>query len=189
MKTNTTNTELEVRFLEIDQKELSKKLLALGAKDLGEDFLEEIIFYDKNLEWKKEMKLVRLRKTKKGTDLAFKHHPGFGTMNTTEIEFQVPDFDNAKLFLEAIGLVGFRHQEKRRHTFTYEDVVIDFDTWPTLPTYVEIEGHSEEDLKNMAAKLELPWDKMIDKSAAYVIEHYYNIPVRSLSFFTFDKIE
>ena len=57
--------ETEVRFLNIDEKQLKEKLKHLGAKDLGEDFLSEIIYYDKKLEWLRDgKKLVRLRKQK-----------------------------------------------------------------------------------------------------------------------------
>jgi len=46
-----TNREIEVRFLEIDYPSLVEKLNGLGAEDFGEDFLREIIFYDKDLKW------------------------------------------------------------------------------------------------------------------------------------------
>lgn len=40
------NTEIEVRLWEIDKAALVEKLRRLGAEDLGEDILEDIIFYD-----------------------------------------------------------------------------------------------------------------------------------------------
>ena len=54
------NTEIETRFLEVDKEKLVSKLNELNAVDKGEVKLEEIIFYDKNLEWLKENKLVKL---------------------------------------------------------------------------------------------------------------------------------
>jgi hypothetical protein len=39
-----SNTEIEVRFLEVNKSKLIGRLHSLGAIDLGEDLLEEIIF-------------------------------------------------------------------------------------------------------------------------------------------------
>jgi hypothetical protein len=46
--------EIETRFLEINKEEFIKKLISLGAIDKGEEKLEEIIFYDQEMSWKKE---------------------------------------------------------------------------------------------------------------------------------------
>ena len=60
---NPENREIEVRFLEIDKAALIARLKELGAHDHGEELLEEIIFYDKDLKWRDvENKRVRLRK-------------------------------------------------------------------------------------------------------------------------------
>ena len=37
--------EIEARFLEVNPEELKKKLKNLGAKDMGEDLLKEILFF------------------------------------------------------------------------------------------------------------------------------------------------
>ena len=54
--------EIETRFLDINKKKIVKKLTELKAEDKGEVKLDEIIFYDKDLKWLDEHKLVRLRK-------------------------------------------------------------------------------------------------------------------------------
>ena len=59
------NKEIECRFLEIDKKDLIKRLKKLGAKDKGEVLLEETIIYDKDLKWRNENRFVRLRKSGK----------------------------------------------------------------------------------------------------------------------------
>lgn len=68
------NREIEARFLNIDFPALKKSLLELGAQDLGEDFLTEVIFYDKELKWQKAKNIiVRLRKSNAGINLTYKH--------------------------------------------------------------------------------------------------------------------
>ncbi len=79
MSSTPDHKEIEVRFLEIDKEALIKKLHELGAKDLGEDLLSEIIIYDKEFTWRDGGKsLLRLRTRNNKTELTFKHrlpHP------------------------------------------------------------------------------------------------------------------
>ena len=176
--------------MDINSKALINKLRSEGAQDLGGDFLREIIFYDKKLKWQyKEKKFVRLRKTKEGIFAAFKHNEEDIAAGTKEIEFQVGDFDKAKEFLEEIGLVSFRRGEKKRRTFKLDKVIIDIDTWPSVPTYVEFEGLDEKSLKKVAARLGFNWSKAVFESPRFIIEKRYRIPVSKLHFFTFQKIE
>lgn len=184
------NREIEVRFLEIDKEALIKKLRELGAEDLGEDFLEEVIFYDKELKWQYEhKKIVKIRKTKDGIFLTFKHKDGDSNLDIKEIEFGISSTEQTIKFLEEIGLVAYRRQQKKRHKFQIDGVTIDIDTWPSVPTYVELEGPSEEALKEIVAKLEFDWKDAEFESPRYLIENRYDIPVSKLKFFTFDRVE
>ena len=184
------NREIEVKFLEIDKEALIKKLHELGAKDFGDDFITEIVFYDKEGKWQfDEVKFVRLRKAKQGITLTFKHKEAHTATGTKEVEFTVDNFEKAKDFLEEVGLVLYRFQEKKRHKFLLDEVIVDIDTWPSVPTYVELEGPSEEAIKDAASILEFDWAKAEFGLAHDVVEGKYNIPVRKLKYFTFDKIE
>ena len=55
---------------------------------------------------------------------------------------------------------------------------IDIDTWPGLPTYMEIEGESEEDLKQI---LNLLGYSMNDAVSCTVDEVYKNIGIDILN--------
>jgi adenylate cyclase, class 2 len=189
MKNMNKNVEIEVRFLEVDKPHLSEILLTLGAIDQGEDFFNEIVFYDKDLKWRDINKFVRLRKTSKGIKLAYKHQHTLSADGVHEIEFEVSDFEKAKDFLEEFNLIAFRQQEKKVHNFLFGEVTVGFDTWPGLPTYVELEGPSEQHLKDTAKQLGLDWSKAIYENAKTVIEKYYNIPVSTYRIYTFDKME
>lgn len=186
----TKNTkELEARFLEIDTEQIKKKLKELGANDLGEDVLYEIIFYDKALTWKSERRFVRLRKTRNGTFLSYKHKPKKESLDMEEVEILVDDWKKTKLLLERTGLVAYREQEKRRHTFRLGEVICDIDTWPSVPSYLEIEGETEKAIKTTAESLGLSWNNAVFYGAGYILEHFYTIPVMSLHAFTFDRVE
>jgi adenylate cyclase, class 2 len=188
---NNHNQEVEVRFLEIQKDELVARLKSIGAQDLGEVMLEEVIFYDKDMRWRdQEHKLVRLRKSGDRVMLTYKHHHSKETADgTEEIEFLVGNMQPAEDFLTKIGLVAFRHQQKLRHSFKLGEVVFDIDTWPRIPTYVEIEAADEAALKQASVQAGLDWKNVVYEDARSVIENKYKIPVGQMRWFTFDKFE
>jgi adenylate cyclase class 2 len=183
------NTEIEVRFLEINKQELIAKLKQLGAADHGEELLEEIIFYDPKFDWLKTNQFVRLRQSRNGIFLTYKDHKVATATGTEEIEFKVGDMQKAQTFLERIGLVAERHQQKLRHSLELDGVIFDIDTWPKIPTYVELEGPSEQALKDAAKKVNLDWKDVVFENARIVIEQRYHIPVGSMKWFTFERFE
>lgn len=186
---NKENREIEARFLEIDVEAFKKRLTEVSAEDLGEDFLQEVIFYDKDLEWQKYgRKFARLRQNKKGVFMTFKHVETDTVEGAQEIELKVDNFDKAKDFLEEVGLVAFREQEKKRHSFKLGNVIVDIDTWPSIPTYLELEGPSEEDLKKAAQILGLDWSQAVFEDARHIIENRYKVPVGQYKYFTFEKV-
>lgn len=181
--------EIEAKFLEVDVNDLKSRLRELGAKDFGEDLITEVIFYDKQMQWPKENKFVRIRTANKAAALTYKHDKSASLTGTTELEFKISDPAAAEKFLIALGLVAFRHQEKKRHSFALGDVAIDIDTWPQVPTYVEIEGKTEAAVKAAAAKLGFDWKKAVFGTASRLIETVYKIPVKSYHQFTFKKVQ
>lgn len=182
--------EIEVRFLETDKEELIKKLEELGAEDKGEYLLEERIIYDNAMTWRDGAhKILRLRTCDGKTKLTYKHRTEITAEGTEEIEFEVDNADAAEALLERLGYVAYRHQEKKRHTFHMGDVVVDIDTWPKIPTYVELEGPSEDALKTTANSLGLDWNSVELRSPRTVIEEVYGIPVGTMKWFTFHRFE
>ncbi|OGE87584.1 MAG: hypothetical protein A3J07_02600 [Candidatus Doudnabacteria bacterium RIFCSPLOWO2_02_FULL_49_13] len=180
------NIEIEVKFLEIDKPKLIEKLVSLGAKDLGEEKITEKIFHDPEGKWYAERKFGRIRTTSKGVTFTYKHVKERTATGTTEIEFKITEPDKVKAFLEAMGLVMDREQEKIRHKFTLADVIVDIDTWPRVPTYVELEGLSEEAIKSAAANLGFDWGKAVFGTADTVIREVYKIDLKAIRHFTFD---
>jgi adenylate cyclase class 2 len=183
------NKEIEARFLNINKDEFIQKLQTLGAIDKGEATLSEIIFYDSQNKWQNEGRFVRIRSSQKGTTITYKQNQAQTIDSATEIEFSTQEPEQVEKFLEHIGLAAFRHQEKRRHTFLLNEVTIDIDTWPKIPTYVEFEGPSEKEIRAVAEMAGFDWTEAVFDDARKIIENRYNIPVGSFKWFTFDKFE
>lgn len=181
--------EIEAKFLEVDKENLVSKLRTLGAEDLGENLLSEIIVYDRDLKMRKEQKFIRLRKVKDKCFLSYKHHKKISIDGTEEIELEIESMEKGVSFLESVGFVAYRRQEKRRHSFVLNNIKVDIDTWPKIPTYVEIEGGNEVEIKNTAKSLGFKWEDATFESARSIIEKVYSIPVGEFRLFTFEKIE
>ena len=86
-------------------------------------------------------------------------------------------------------MVAYRKVEKRRHTFQLGELTVDFDTWPTVPTLVELEGPSEQALKDAAAQLGLNWSDSVFEPSIVYPRTRYNIPIEKVRVFTFSKVE
>ncbi len=182
-------SEIETRFLEIDKKKIISTLKNLGATDMGEVKLNEMIFYDTDLKWLDENRFIRVRKNNDRVTITYKHNKHQKVDSAMEIEFEVSDFDKANKFVEEIGgFIPYRIVEKYRHTFELDGVILDIDTWPKIPTYVELEGGSVDALKNVAKKLGLEWSDRFDKDARYVYKKY-GFDFDRLTVVTFDKFE
>jgi len=181
------HSEIEVRFLEIDKDALIANLRALGAEDLGEVKLTEKIIYDKALTWNDSgKKFMRLRSRGAETTLTYKHRINTAVADgTEEIEFTVSDQHKAEALLERLGYETYRHQEKLRHSFQFGDVIVDIDTWPGIPPYVELEGESVEALQHAAQQLGFDWALVEMRDAKAILEEVYGIPLTNTRSFIF----
>lgn len=186
------NREIEVRFFEIDEQVIVAKLMELKAHDQGEELIKEIIFCDKEKLWlsnnENERKYLRLRQDKTGQHLTFKKLLELTASGTLEIEIKVNDWFKTIEFLEAIGFIVLREQEKKRRRFVLDRVEVDIVNWPGIPVSLELEGKSENDLKVAAAKLDLPWFEAMMNDNMWIIENKYKIPINNYRYFTFNKI-
>ena len=144
----------------------------LNKKELI-NFLEK--FHNNSKKW------IRLRKTNKKTTLTVKHILADNDTNIQqmmETEMEVPSIKEANDFLQALGYSHKSYQEKRRISYILDNHEIDIDTWPGLPTYMEIEGESEEDLNKI---LNLLGYSMKDTVSCTVDEIYKNLGIDSLN--------
>ena len=144
------NTEYEVRILEIDKNDFIKRLEQLGAKK-EEYFFQRRYVYDFNPAIKG--KWIRLRTNGRESTLTIKNIISPLIDGTKEIEIVVSDFDKCKYILNELGYHPKGYQENKRTRYYLDKVEIDIDTWPMLPTYVEIEGKSEEEVMTVVKKM------------------------------------
>ena len=80
-----------------------------------------------------------------------------------------------KMLFEAIGLVCYAHQEKKRISWRLENVQFDLDTYPKMPAYLEIEASSEKEIAEMIKKLNLSDKFTWNEGEKTLIEGKYKI--------------
>lgn len=180
--------EIETRFLEINKEEIIKKLVSLGAIDLGENKLDETIFHFNDYNPENKNRFVRLRRIKDKTELTYKTRSGNEIDSVKEIEFYVSNLEKCEQFLLESGLNKVRVLEKYRHSFKLNETKFDIDTWPKIPTYIEVEGLSIEAVKNAAESLNLNWESRFDGDAKDVFKHY-GYDLDNISIVTFNEFK
>ena len=134
-------TEYELRVLEIDVDSLVERLEGIGAS-FEWDLVQRRYVYD--LIPKVDGKWIRLRTNGNFTTLTIKDIVSSEIDGTRELEIEVSDFDKCNKILNELGYISHGYQENRRIQYKYDDVEIDIDYWPKIPTYLEIEGPNEE---------------------------------------------
>ncbi len=163
------NTEYEIRVLEINKQKLIEKLEKLGAEFKGDNEQRRYVY---DVIPKEDGKWIRLRTNGKKTTLTYKNVVDTTIDGTKELEVEVSDFEKTNELLENMGIKNRGYQENRRTQYVLNGVEIDIDSWPMIPTYVEIEGKNEDEVLKTLDLLELPNDKVTTLDVDSVYKKY-----------------
>lgn len=175
-------TEYEIRVLEINKEEIIKKLEELGATKKGE-FNQKRYVYD--LRPAETEKWIRLRTDGEVTTLTYKDITSNTIGGTKEVEIEVDDFDKTNEFLENIGFKNKGYQENIRIQYILNDIEIDIDSWPMIPTYLEIEGNSEEEVLEMIKLLKVAPQKLTTLNCKDIYDQFYGIDISKIKILKF----
>jgi len=166
--------EFEAKFLEIDVKKMRKILLENGAKRVHKKKVyKRAIFLrcDESVPG-----FSRVRKEGKDTTMTIKilSNPKY----PQEFEINIKDsFETGVDFMSALGIKKKAFQESIRekwsHPLAHE---LTFDTMPGLPTYMEIDCTSEENLNKLIELFGLEIEKKRFGTFDYTYLEYYGIP-------------
>ena len=163
--------------MEIDKESIIKLLEDLGAIKKGE-YNQKRYVYD--LKPAQKGKWIRLRTNGNETTLTYKDVESNTVDGTKELEFKVESFDIVNEFLNKIGFIARSYQENRRIQYILDNVEIDIDTWPMIPTYLEIEASNEKEIYNMIEKLGLNDSKITLLNCDDIYRQIYNIDISKI---------
>jgi adenylate cyclase, class 2 len=148
------HTEYEARFLGIDIAAIHDQLQTQSATcTMPRTLMRRIVFKNNDIEQRGGW--LRLRDEGHRVTLTYKQtaNDTAAIDSTLEAEIQVNEFEETRALLEAMGFKALRYQENYREEWRIGAVVLDFDTWPDLPTFLEIEGPDEVAVRTVAESL------------------------------------
>lgn len=177
------NIEFEVRLLEIEKEKIIQKLEELGAERKWEA-LQKRYIYDFLPVIKG--KWIRLRTNGNTSTLTIKNIISSKIDGTQELEIEVDDFEKTNLILKELGYVPKSYQENKRCQYVLDGVEIDIDSWPLIPTYMEIEGKGEDEVYKILEKLEVDYRNVISHSVDEIYK-YYGIDLNTIKELRFEE--
>lgn len=170
------DNEWEAKFTNINKVSLRKKLKSLGAKLVKPEQLYKraVFFLPKGHEI--EGGWLRVRDEGDKITMSLKAVTNGKVDMQKEVMVVVDNYDNARKLLSEIGCIEKAYQETKRETWQLNEVEITIDEWPYLEPYVEIEGKSEAEIKNVSGILGFDYNQALFGSADQVISKKYGIP-------------
>lgn len=147
--------EIEAKFLNVDKENIRKLLKNIGAELVAPERLMNRAVFD----GKRKSEYYRVRNEGSQITMSFKREEKRSIEGMKEICLTVDNYDNAVEFLTSLAGKPKALQETYRESWVKDGVEIDIDTWPWIPSFIEIEGKSAEAVEGIADKLGL---KMVD---------------------------
>ena len=145
--------EFEATFTNVDKNEVRDRLKKAGAILEKPEFLQKRVTFNFPIGYERTDGWLRVRDEGDKITMIIKIIDGEKIENQKEIGLNVDDFSEAVEFLETIGCRKKSYQETKRELWILDDVEITIDHWPFLDPLVEVEGKSEEAVKNVSEKL------------------------------------
>jgi adenylate cyclase class 2 len=177
--------EIETKILGVDTAKLEARLEALGAKQIQKIRLVVDWFRTKNSQEGQDPWFLRIRSYSDGkVEVTWKGKSDVLGVSRKhkEINFTVSDASAAKDLFEQIGMEQYAHQEKDRISWNLKDWQLDLDQYPGMPAYLEIEGPSEESIKEAIEVLDLKAFKTSSEGERLLIQNEYNLDWYNMQF-------
>jgi adenylate cyclase class 2 len=169
-------TEIEAKWLNIDIPEMRKRLIAAGATlEIPERLMVRSVFDHEDKRLEKIGGWVRVRDEGNKVTLSYKQLNNRTLHGTKEVTLIVDDFDNTCTFLTSIGLVENSFQETKRESWKLGDTEIELDTWPWIPSFIEIEAKDEAPLRETAEVLGLDFAHALHGSVETAYQAVYDV--------------
>ena len=170
--------EIETKVLGVDEKGVREKLLSLGANKVQETRLIVDWYRMTGHKEGEEPWFLRIRSnSERAHEVTWKAKSDIlGTARKhKEINFNIPEPEKLVDLFEELGLEKYAHQEKDRRSFEYKDWVFEIDLYPGMPAFLEIEGESEEHIKEAIEILGLGSNQTWADGERTLIQNIYQL--------------
>ena len=178
-----SNLEYEIRIYDINESKIKNLIRKNGGKLINQKRIMPIIVYHhpKN----KKDSYIRIRD--EGNQITMTIKTKLGTKYPVEREVEINSIEEGDAILKFLGCKLKYKIEKIRETFELKGCKeIVFDSYPGLPTYLEIDCHSESSLKKVSKLLGFSLTDHSKKSISNLYYELYGITRnRKMNGFTF----
>jgi len=179
------SVEYETKVLEIDVKQVEKKLIGLGAEKTMDTLMRRWIFnlgplHGAEAEW------VRLRDEGNKIEMTYKKRNSNDMWAAEEYDVEVSDFDQAYQMLSKLQWEGIFYQENKRKIYEFDGIEFCLDQWPMIPPYLEVETESEEKVLEGLKMLWMGNIEHLNMSWSQVYEKY-GIDIHEFAELKFEK--
>lgn len=161
--------EIEAVFLGVDKEKLRARLKELSAKLVAPERMMKRVVFDQG-----DHAFARVRDEGDKTVATYKRFDDHTITGAKEVNVVVDDYEKMIIFLKECGLRAKKYEESLRETWELDNVEIDIDTWPWLPTYVEIEGPTVEKTLEVSRRLGFKIENAIYGAVDDIYETYYD---------------
>ena len=173
--------EKEIKILEVNVKEICKKLEKLWAKRTFDGFIHDV-YYDFPDDGKTKMeankRLFRVRK--KGEEHIYtikrkrKKIKKAEWLNAKdEHETSITDVESFSKVLEKYGMTKTREKKKHRVSYALAGAEFDIDNYDEIPAFLEIEETSRENINFWIRKLNLENHDILLWGSRKIFKHYW----------------
>jgi len=170
------DVEIEAKWLNVNLYMIREKLSDIGAiLEQPERLMVRQVFDYPDKRLAKVRGWVRVRNEGNCVTLSYKQLNDRSLHGTKEVSVVVEDYDSCCHFLESIGLVSKSYQETKRESWTLDGAEIELDTWPWIPSFVEIEAPNQSALKSVAKKLGFDFANALHGSVETAYQNVYRV--------------
>jgi len=168
--------EYEATFTDINKDEIRERLKKAGAKKVYPEFLMKRIVFELPAGHEIKGGWLRVREEADKITMSLKITDGGKIEDQKEICLKIDNYDEGVKFLESVGAERKAYQESYRELWILDGVEVCIDEWPYLEPYVEVEGKSEQEVKNVSAKLGFDYAKALFCSVDTLYTKKYGTP-------------
>ncbi|MBI4434711.1 CYTH domain-containing protein [Candidatus Uhrbacteria bacterium] len=125
---------------------------------------------------------VRVRDEGDKITMSYKQAPaGAKIADCLETELTIDSYDRGIAFCEDLGMIRKSYQETKRETWEANAVTFDIDTWPGVPTFIEVEAVTEDIVRRNVETLGFSWDSVFFGGVGVIYQHFLKLPEREVN--------
>lgn len=153
--------EYEAAFPDIEKETMREKLKQVGAILVRPEFLQKRVVFDMPLGHEIAGGWVRVRDEGDKITMSIKIVNGDKIDDQKEMCLTVDSFEQGEVFLTTLGCKKKSYQETKRELWMLDGTEITIDEWPFLNPFVEVEGQSEEAVKQIAERIGFDYEQAL----------------------------